>query len=213
LLCRFPFIRLTNFRPRIRTKYLPTSLDELIQQDLDEYEEKKKSEDSAVTNVEEVGEGGSIITTTTTTVTVEKTVINGKTTSKNPMITIDESAPIVDAPTEVTTTTTKSTSGTATPAAPNVSSDDPNVPDTVVDQLRNPKNKAANSDDKDDDDKEEMKGKVLVDHDDPNSVYVGLRVHTHKNVPAVIVGRLKAPVVTSTTPAAAATPPTNTSST
>jgi len=162
--------------------------------------------------VEEVGEGGSIITTTTTTITVEKTVVNGNTTSTNPMITIDDSAPGVDAPTKVTTTTTKGTSGIATPAAPNVSSDDPNVPDTSVDQLRKPKNKVATSGEKDDDDKEEMKGKILVDHDDSNSVYVGLRVHTHKNVPAVIVGRLKAPVVTSTTPAAAAVAPTTTTS-
>lgn len=38
----------------------------------------------------------------------------------------------------------------------------------------------------------EEKGKMAVPHDDPNSVYVGLRVYTHNDVPAVVVGRLKA---------------------
>lgn len=40
--------------------------------------------------------------------------------------------------------------------------------------------------------KEEEKGKVTIPHDDSNSIYVGLRVYTHKDVPAVVVGQLKA---------------------
>ncbi|KAF8801034.1 hypothetical protein BYT27DRAFT_7216459 [Phlegmacium glaucopus] len=42
--------------------------------------------------------------------------------------------------------------------------------------------------------KEEEKGKVTIPHDDSKSVYVGLRVYTHKDVPAVVVGHLKAAV-------------------
>ncbi|KAF8814237.1 hypothetical protein BYT27DRAFT_7179669, partial [Phlegmacium glaucopus] len=42
--------------------------------------------------------------------------------------------------------------------------------------------------------KEEEKGKVTIPHDDSNAVYVGLRVYTHKDVPAVVVGCLKAVV-------------------
>ncbi|KAF8799618.1 hypothetical protein BYT27DRAFT_7201221 [Phlegmacium glaucopus] len=50
--------------------------------------------------------------------------------------------------------------------------------------------------------KEEEKGKVMIPHDDSNSVYVGLRVYTHNNVPAVVVGCLKAAVEVQTiTPA------------
>ena len=33
---------------------------------------------------------------------------------------------------------------------------------------------------------------MIIPHDDSNSIYVGLRVYTHKDVPAVVVGRLKA---------------------
>lgn len=40
------------------------------------------------------------------------------------------------------------------------------------------------------------KGKVAVPHDDEDSVYVGLRVYSQKDVPVVVVGRLK-PVVPS----------------
>lgn len=153
---------------------------------------------------EEVNESDNIFTTTTTTTTtttIEKVVVRGNASS---VVTVDESGPVVDVPTETTTTTTTSTSGTATPAAP-----DPNVPDTVVEQQRSPKNKGREGEEKSDDDKEEMKGKILVDHDDPNSVCIGLRVYTHKDVPAVIVGRLKTPAVSSTTPAVAVVPPTS----
>ena len=41
--------------------------------------------------------------------------------------------------------------------------------------------------------KKGKKGKMTFSHDDLNSVYVGLRVYTHKDVPAVIVGHLKSP--------------------
>lgn len=150
---------------------------------------------------EEVIEKGNTFTTTTTTTTttIEKVIVRGNATSSNPSITIDESGPVVDVPTATTTTTTTSTSGTATPAAPNDPSEDPNVPDTVVEQQKSPKNREVTCEEKNDEEKEEMKGKILVDQDDPNSVCIGLRVYTHKDVPAVIVGRLKKPAVSTTT--------------
>lgn len=154
---------------------------------------------------EEVNESGNIstTTTTTTTTTIKKVVVRGNVTST---ITIDESGPVVDIPTETTTTTTTSANGASTPAAPNDPLDDPNVPDTLAEQQRSPKNRGTKCEEKNDDDKEEMKGKILVDHDDPNGVYIGLRVYTHKDVPAVIVGRLKTPAVLPTTPAAVVLP-------
>jgi len=203
------FIKLTASCFRIRAKYLATSLDELIQHDVEDYEKKKESGDPDVIK-EEVNESGSIFTTTTTTTTIiEKVVVRGNATSKSPVITIDESGPVIDVPTETTTTATTSTNGASTPAAPNDPSDDPNVPDTVAEQQKSPKNREARCEEKSDDDKEEMKGKILVDHDDPNAVYIGLRVYTHKEVPAVIVGRLKTPTVSSTTPAAVVPPTTS----
>jgi len=192
----------SNFKSEARAKYLATPLDELIQRDVEEYEKKRSGEPVVIE--EEVNESDNIFTTTTTTTTtttIEKVVVRGNASS---VVTVDESGPVVDVPTETTTTTTTSTSGTATPAAP-----DPNVPDTVVEQQRSPKNKGREGEEKSDDDKEEMKGKILVDHDDPNSVCIGLRVYTHKDVPAVIVGRLKTPAVSSTTPAVAVVPPTS----
>jgi hypothetical protein len=192
------FIKLTASCFRIRAKYLATSLDELIQHDVEDFEKKKESGDPVVIK-EEVDETGNIFTTTTTTTTIiEKVVVRGNAASKSPLITIDESGPVVDVP---TTTTTASTNGASTPAAPNDPSDDPNVP-----VAEGPKNRETKCEEKNDDDKEEMKGKILVDHDDPNAVYIGLRVYTHKDVPAVIVGRLKTPAVSSTTPAAVVAP-------
>jgi len=151
-------------------------------------------------------------TTTTTTTIIEKVVVRGNaTSSSNPSITIDKCGPVVDFPTKTTTTTTTSTSGTATPAAPNDPSEDPNVPDAVVEQQRSPKNRGVKCEEKNEEEKEEMKGKILVDHDDPNSICVGLRVYTHKDVPAVIVGRLKTPAVPmTTTPPLAVVPPKST---
>ena len=205
-MCTSPFfIKLTASCFRIRAKYLATSLDELIQHDVEDFEKKKESGDPVVIK-EEADETGNIFTTTTTTTTIiEKVVVRGSAASRSPVITVDESGPVVDVPTETTTTTTTSTNGASTPAAPNDPSDDPNVPDTVAE---GPKNRRTRCEEKNDDDKEEMKGKILVDHDDPNAVYIGLRVYTHKDVPAVIVGRLKTPAVSSTTPAAVAAPTT-----
>ena len=41
--------------------------------------------------------------------------------------------------------------------------------------------------------KKDKKDKMTFSHDDLNSVYVGLQVYTHKDVPAVIVGHSKLP--------------------
>lgn len=38
---------------------------------------------------------------------------------------------------------------------------------------------------------EMQESQMTMPYNDPNSVYVGLRVYTHKEVPAVVVGCLK----------------------
>jgi hypothetical protein len=183
-----------------QSKYLPKSLDELIKQDLKAYEkaQKEKAGEPTVVTEEKFGEDGSIITTTTTTkvetVVVKKSVkteapiekeIKEKPAEKpaSPKSTSALSLPSEQAP----------ASGTVTPAVP----DDPNTADASTDRLRGrrpsgrmgPTGADTYGDAPDATTVE--KGKVAVPHDDPNSVYVGLRVYTHKDAPAVVVGRLK----------------------
>ncbi|KDR70872.1 hypothetical protein GALMADRAFT_75596 [Galerina marginata CBS 339.88] len=158
-----------------QAKHLPTTLESLIKQDLEAFEKKKKAEAELVKKVvEETNEDGSVTTTTTTTTTKTETVVVSSKTNPTKLEIKPTATPAKPAspatppqPELPIEPIEPISSGTATPAAPNVSSDDPNTPDTPE------------------------KGKVLIDHDDPNTVYIGLRVYTHKDVPAVVVGRLK----------------------
>ena len=85
-----------------------------------------------------------------------------------------------------------SSGGTVTPAAPNA---DPHTTSVVSDRYAHQRKQRGynyGDDAADGAKKEEEKGKVVIPHDDPNSIYVGLRVYTHNDVPAVVVGKLKA---------------------
>ncbi|KAF9480348.1 cysteine proteinase [Pholiota conissans] len=162
-----------------QSRYLPKSLDELIKQDLDAYEKAKKEKAEAPTVVteESIGEDGAVTTTTTTTTTKVEKVVVQKAVKKEKEAPSEKETK--DKPAE-NTTSPKPTPGLlpAEPPAPNsgattpAAGDDPNTPDPSTDRLLE-------------------KGKVAVPHDDPNSVYVGLRVYTHKDAPAAVVGRLK----------------------
>ena len=182
-------------------------LETLIQQDFEEYEKKKKAADEIKTTVVEEKTKDGIITTTTTTTTttkVETVVVNNKTTSTDPTTKDDPSpVPVPDKliPTDnISVAESDSPSGTITPAAPNADPPESSVfinerharQSTQRGYNKNNNNTGnGNYGDSSDAGKEEEKGKVNIPHDDPNSVYVGLRVYTHKDVPAVVVGRLK----------------------
>ncbi|KAF8194986.1 hypothetical protein BJ912DRAFT_847616 [Pholiota molesta] len=164
-----------------QSKYLPKSLDELIKQDLKAYEkaQKDKAEEPTVVTEEKLGEDGSVTTTTTTTTKVETVVVKKSVKTEAPIEKEIKEKP-EEKPASPKSTSALSlpseqapASGTVTPAVP----DDPNTADASTDRLRGRRPME--------------KGKVAVPHDDPNSVYVGLRVYTHKDAPAVVVGRLK----------------------
>jgi hypothetical protein len=164
----------------------------LIQRDFDEYDKKKKApeETATATSVEEKTADGTVTTTTTTTTTtkVETIVVNKTAATK-----VDSSPDLVKpAPVDVSVENEASID-TITPAAPNIDSNTP--PTSVVNDeghARENAQRGYNYGDSPDTKKEEEKGKVTIPHDDSNSIYVGLRVYTHKDVPAVVVGRLKA---------------------
>lgn len=197
------FVHYSNFTCfSEQSKYLPKSLDELIKQDLEAYEkaQKAKAEEPTVVTEEKVGEDGSVTTTTTTTTTkVETVVVKKSVKTETPLEkeikekpaekpTSPKSTPVLSLPSEQAPA-----SGTVTPAVP----DDPNTADPSTDRLRGRRPSGQMSPTGADtygdapDATSVEKGKVAVPHDDPNSVYVGLRVYTHKDAPAVVVGRLK----------------------
>ena len=195
-----------------KDKFLPLSLESLIQLDFDEYEQRKKAaeeETTTSTSVEEKTGDGIVTTTTTTTTTtkVETVVVNKTATAAaNTATKVDHhlSSPDVvvpdkPAPVDASVETEPSIIGTITPAAPNIDTNTP--PDSVSsisegnarENAQQPQQRYGeyNYGDTTETKKEEEKGKVIIPHDDSNSIYVGLRVYTHKDVPAVVVGRLK----------------------
>ncbi|KAF8797356.1 cysteine proteinase [Phlegmacium glaucopus] len=194
----------SNFKTDDKKKFLPATLETLIQRDFEEYEKKKKaSEETTTTKTEEKTEDGTVTTTTTTTTTKVETIVVNKTAGTATTTTatkVVDPVPDKPVPTDVSVESDTATSGTVTPAAPNADSHTP--PDSVSVSEGNVRESTqrgssnnnygdtADSETK----KEEEKGKVTIPHDDSNSVYVGLRVYTHKDVPAVVVGRLKAAV-------------------
>ena len=177
-------------------KFLPLSLESLIDRDFEEYDKKKKAaeEIATSTSVEEKSADG-IVTTTTTTITttkVETIVVN-----KTAATTTKDSSPdlVVDKPAavDVSAETDTSIDTIPTPVAPNIDSNTPPDSTSVVNEGHARENapRGYNYGETTDTKKEEEKGKVTIPHDDSNSIYVGLRVYTHKDVPAVVVGRLK----------------------
>jgi hypothetical protein len=172
----------------------------LIERDFDEYDKKKKAaEETAIsTSVEEKSADGTVTTTTTTTTTtkVETIVVNKTaaiTTKDSSMYSSPDLVP--DKPAAVDVSAESDTSiDTITTVAPNIDSDTPPDSTSVFNDGHARENAphGYNYGESTDTKKEEEKGKVTIPHDDPNSIYVGLRVYTHKDVPAVVVGRLKA---------------------
>jgi len=191
----------SNFKSDDKDKFLPLSLEYLIQRDFDEYERKKKEDEETKTSnsIEEQTEDG-IVTTTTTTTTMTKveTVVVNKTAATS-TTKVDSDLVVPDkhhhhhAPVDASVETDPSI-GTITPAAPNIDSNTPPDSTSVVSSeghARENMHRGYNYGDPADTKREEEKGKVTIPHDDSNSIYVGLRVYTHKDVPAVVFGRLK----------------------
>jgi len=131
---------------------------------------------------------------------VNKTAAANTTHKTSPDLVVPDKHAPVDVSVE---TDPPSINGTITPAAaaaaPNI--DDTNTPpDTHEEHAREnaQQHRGYNYGDNTTDtnnkkeEEEEEKGKVIIPHDDSNSIYVGLRVYTHKDVPALVVGRLKA---------------------
>jgi len=204
----------SNFKSDDNNKFLPLSLESLIQHDYDEYEQKKKAAEETTsktsTSVEEKREDGGIVTTTTTTTTTTKveTIVVNKTAAANTnkvdhaashdVVVVPDKLPSIDVSIEITE---PSINGTITPAAPNIDTTTPPDSNGTLSSSSSSEGHARenaqqqrgyNYGDTADTKKEEEKGKIAIPHDDSNSIYVGLRVYTHKDVPAVVVGRLKA---------------------
>ncbi|KAF9552247.1 cysteine proteinase [Agrocybe pediades] len=195
----------SNFDIEANAKYLPTALDTLILHDLEEYEKKKKADAEVLKTVkEEVAADGTITRTITTTTTKVDTVVI----PRDPVAMVKPKAESTVSPQSAPAKpnsiplspghapTSTSIDGSCTPAAPDIptggtplelrgaNTDDQSPVETPVTPPVPPLDPATP--------KMPEKGKILVDHDDPNTVTLGLRVYTHKDVPAVIVGRLKA---------------------
>lgn len=172
-------------------------METLVEHDFEEYERKKKADAEVVkTVVEEVAADGTITRTVTTTTTkVETVVVPGdKKAVSNSDSTSTANSSGRKAPTPIPSEPAQSSTqnGSSTPAAPNDASAESLAQLTGRMDLRATSDNCGAGESGSPAAPTPDKGKVFVDHDDPNTVTVGLRVYTHKDVPAVIVGRLKA---------------------
>jgi hypothetical protein len=181
-----------------KDKFLPLSLEALIQRDFEEYEKKKKAaDDITTTTVEEKSADGTITTTTTTTTTKVETVVVNKTaaaaasatTPTTPTTNTKPDSDLIPDKSATADVSETSSSGTSTaPASPNA---DPRIINERYARQRKQRGYNYGDEVAAESKNEGEKGKVAIPYDDPNSVYVGLRVYTHKDVPAVVVGKLK----------------------
>lgn len=186
----------SNFDQSAHANFIPTPLDSLIDRDYKEYrkEQERQAKEEAERKAKEAEESdesdndskesstveskededGIETTTTTTTTTVVQTVkkvkrpkmegtpSNSKADSDKPKV--NESGPL--------------------------SQQDPrrlNIPDYIYQQEQAWTFAAVASSDSSDD-----PTKYKITREDEDDLYLGLRVYTHKDVPAVVVGRLKA---------------------
>ncbi|KAF8808292.1 hypothetical protein BYT27DRAFT_7241740 [Phlegmacium glaucopus] len=162
-----------------------TSLETLIRRDFNEYKKKKACKESTTTKTEGKTEDGIVTTsTTTTTSTKVETVVVNKTaaTATTRYQSVVQSHQLHQMQTLIPLLIAlASVKGMYVRVCNNGNYGDSTAVET---------------------EKEEEKGQVTIPHDDLNSVYVGLRVYTYKDVPAVVVGHLKAvvEVKTSTPP-------------
>ena len=168
----------------------------MIQQDFDEYERKKKAaeETATSTSVEEKTVDGTVTTTTTTTTTTKvETIVVNKTAATTTKV---DSSPDIVVPDKPALFDVSLETGASIGTAPSIDSNTPPDSTCVVNEVHARESAQPGYNHGDDPTvtkkEEEEKGKVAIPHDDPNSIYVGLRVYTHKDVPAVVVGRLKA---------------------
>ena len=182
----------TTLPHRIQKSYIPTTLEELIGRDLEEYKRKKEEEAGITTKTEEnVDEDGTTTTTTTTTTTKLETVVvkeasiakvDSKLEKKFADIPV-ESAP----PTRINTPATNL-------------DDDPNRPEVVENlglcQQRGLGTTHVRGEHYDDEPPAPTvspgdKRKVTVPHESSDDVVIGLRVYTHRDVACSVQGRLR----------------------
>lgn len=158
----------SNFKKEDHAAHLGTTLDTLIERDFAAFEKKKAEEDRVKTvTAEEVSDDGTVTTTTTTIVTETKQVV-----VKAPAKLKADGETSSDA-TKTTTDATSLATTVATPpsAAPGDAAATATASTTTAVTIE--------------------AGKVTVPYEDSNSVTVGLRVYTKKEVPVTVVGRLR----------------------
>jgi hypothetical protein len=193
---KFQRADLTTLLHRIQKSYIPTTLEELIRCDLEEY--KRKEEEAGITTIteEKVDEEGTTTTTTTTTTTKLETVVVKKASTAKVDSKLEKKLAVADIPTE-----SAPPSRTNTPAVN--FGDDPDRPD-VVENMRfcqqrglgtthirgeiyydePPTPTVVSPDDK-------RNLKVTVPHESSDEVVIGLRVYTHRDVACSVQGRLR----------------------
>ncbi|KAF9038120.1 hypothetical protein BJ165DRAFT_1353090 [Panaeolus papilionaceus] len=152
--------------------HLPPTLEDLIEADFAAYEKKKKKEaEVTTTTVETINDDGTVTTTTTTTTTKVESVTVKKAVTKDSTATATAST---SSPT-LSTSTETSKPAIEAPTQPSAQSNTQTfAPGTTTAE-----------------EEKIEKGKVKVPHLDSNTVTIGLRVYTNKDVPVTVAGRLK----------------------
>jgi len=184
-------IELTNIISRKQKRYMPTTLEGLIKIDMEEYKKKKKKKNEAdiVDTKETVNEDGTITTTTTTTTTMVETVIVKKTGKGDTKVAGKGAEMPISTSAKSDVHPERSTNRTA--AALAGLSDNSSESDDRDSFCPTPRHDNYGDGDGVPAPIPESKGKVDIPHQSSDSVVVGLRIYTDKDVKCSVLGRLR----------------------
>lgn len=167
---------------RIQERYLPTKLSALIEQDSAAFEEEQKRKEAETLAKEQEGE---TVTTTVITTTTTTTVVKKKSEGSTAKVGVADANGDADLD-------STSTLADDRPNAPQLERletclvDSGHVGNSPLPQFPPLPPQAPQPSDNN------LPSNAIEIMEDENSVYLGLRVYTHKDTPIVIVGRLKA---------------------
>ncbi|PPQ65694.1 hypothetical protein CVT24_012112 [Panaeolus cyanescens] len=181
-----------NFKKEDNKAFLPPSLDELIEAAYTAHEKKKKKEaETVTTTVETTNDDGTVTTTTTTTTTKVESITVRKAPAKESTATPVASTSSTDTSTEAKPAPAAAAEPASQSAPQMFAPESPSAPGTDYEDPNQPDVRWLSQGSTTAEEEKIEKGKVKVPHLDSNTVTIGLRVYTNKDVSVTLAGKLK----------------------
>jgi len=175
---------LTIVVSRKQKRYMPTTLEDLVKIDVDEYKKKENEAAVVVTKEETVNEDGTTTTTTTSTTTTTVETIVVKKTGKGDIKPAKGTEPLMSTPAKSDVCPEPSTRGTLAPVITALGSNDSDQDSICAPPCHENYGDAAAP-------VPEPKAKVDIPHQSSDTVVVGLKIYTDKDVKCPVLGRLR----------------------